>query len=230
MQDQRIEPVGVRARAKASLRQRIVETAMGLFEADGYDAVSTTRIAQAAEVTQRTVFRYFPRKDLIVYAAADEVGAFEAALEAALADGMPPRAAVLAALSATARYCEDHRDAMRSFARLLAGSASLRSSEFDRQSRLEWLCALALESPEAFRARRAIPALRYCMMAGSVMGMIRPVVRDWQAGAPYSLTEAIEHAAAAITALLDYSNTCYEGIPAAATDTRLTCCPFPGPF
>lgn len=212
MQDQMVEPVGVRARAKASLRQRIVETAMELFEADGYDAVSTTRIAEAAEVTQRTVFRYFPRKDLIVYAAADEVMAFEAALETALADAMSPHDALLAALAATARYCEEHRDTMRCFARLLAGSASLRSSEFDRQSRLEWLCALALESADAFRARRDDPALRFCMMAGSVMGMIRPVVRDWQAGAPYSLVEAIERTAITVTALLEYSRTCYKDL------------------
>lgn len=216
MRDQTGEPVGVRAKAKASVRQRIVDAAMRLFDEEGYDAVSTTRIAEAAEVTQRTVFRYFPRKDLIVYAAADEVMAFETALEAALTDGTPPHDAVLAALAATARYCEDHRDVMRNFARLLAGSASLRSSEFDRQARLEWLCALALEGATAFHDRRARPELRCCMMAGSVMGMIRPVVRDWQAGAAYSLVEAMARTTAAVTALLDYAHACYEEIPAVA--------------
>ncbi|MET4898328.1 TetR/AcrR family transcriptional regulator [Sphingomonadaceae bacterium jetA1] len=213
MKDRETGTMGVRAKAKATVRQRIVDAAMRLFGDEGYDAVSTIRIAEAAGVTQRTVFRYFPRKDLIVYAAADEVSAFECALENALDRGDPPHRAVLAALTETAVYCEQHRGAMRAFAALLGGSASLRSSEFDRQLRLEWLCALALAGADAFRARAPDPELRYRMMAGSVIGMTRPVVCHWQAGATYSLVEAIAGTAEAIAALLDHSNACYEKLP-----------------
>lgn len=107
---------------------------------------------------------------------------------------------------------------MRAFASLPSGSASLRSAEFDRQLRLEWLCALALAGGDAFRIRQSESDLRCRMMADSVIGMIRPVVRNWQAGAAYSLVDAIGGTADAIAALLDHSNACYENLAVANYD------------
>ena len=47
-------------------RLRIFETALRLFEAEGYDAVTTARIAEAAEVSEMTFFRHFPTKDALL--------------------------------------------------------------------------------------------------------------------------------------------------------------------
>jgi AcrR family transcriptional regulator len=47
-------------------RLRIFETALRLFEADGYDAVTTARIAEAAEVSEMTFFRHFATKDALL--------------------------------------------------------------------------------------------------------------------------------------------------------------------
>jgi len=48
--------------------QTIVEKAMTLFKANGFDQVSIKQIAKAAVVSEKTVFNYFPYKELIVLA------------------------------------------------------------------------------------------------------------------------------------------------------------------
>jgi AcrR family transcriptional regulator len=66
------EPVGLRERKKQRTREAISTTAIALFVRDGFDQVSITQIADAAEVSRRTLFAYFPTKeDLVVHRFAD---------------------------------------------------------------------------------------------------------------------------------------------------------------
>jgi AcrR family transcriptional regulator len=59
---------GLRERKKARTRALIQEHALRLFLGQGYDATSIEQIADAAEVSPSTVFRYFPTKpDLVIY-------------------------------------------------------------------------------------------------------------------------------------------------------------------
>ena len=48
--------------------QTIVEKAMALFREHGFAGVSVKQIAKAAMVSEKTVFNYFPNKELIVLA------------------------------------------------------------------------------------------------------------------------------------------------------------------
>ena len=50
--------------------QTIVEKAMALFKQHGFAQVSVRQIAKAAVVSEKTVFNYFPYKELIVLAGA----------------------------------------------------------------------------------------------------------------------------------------------------------------
>ncbi|MEU7634936.1 MULTISPECIES: TetR/AcrR family transcriptional regulator [unclassified Streptomyces] len=75
---------GLRERKKIQTRQAIRRAALRLFAAQGYDATPTDRIAEAAEVSPSTVFRYFPAKEDIVLT--DEYNAL-------LADGIRARPA-----------------------------------------------------------------------------------------------------------------------------------------
>ncbi len=50
--------------------QTIVEKALALFKQHGYAKVSVRQIARAALVSEKTVFNYFPYKELIVLAGA----------------------------------------------------------------------------------------------------------------------------------------------------------------
>jgi AcrR family transcriptional regulator len=57
---------------KAATRERIVAAALRLFRTQGFDATTTRDIARAAEIAAGTLFNYFPTKDAIVSAMAEE--------------------------------------------------------------------------------------------------------------------------------------------------------------
>ena len=58
--------LGLRERKKLRTRQLIAETAMRLFVERGFDAVPVAAVARAAEVSEATVFNYFPTKEDLV--------------------------------------------------------------------------------------------------------------------------------------------------------------------
>ena len=47
-------------------RQRLLEAALALFEARGYAQTTTAQIAEAAGVSEMTLFRHFPSKDRLL--------------------------------------------------------------------------------------------------------------------------------------------------------------------
>ncbi len=58
---------GLRERKKARTRETIVRVALELFAEQGYARTTISRIAEAAEVSPRTVSTYFPAKEDIVF-------------------------------------------------------------------------------------------------------------------------------------------------------------------
>lgn len=72
---------GLRERKKARTKAAIQRHAVRLFRAQGYDATTVEQIAEAAEVSASTVFRYFPTKEeLVIWDGYDPIfiSAFEA--------------------------------------------------------------------------------------------------------------------------------------------------------
>ena len=74
---------GLRERKKALTRQRLTDTATQMFLARGFDAVRVTEIAAACEVSEKTVYNYFPTKESLVL---DRWESTAQALRAGLAD------------------------------------------------------------------------------------------------------------------------------------------------
>ena len=58
---------GLRERKKQQTRELIAQTARDLFVAHGFDAVRVAEIAAAADVSEKTVFNYFPTKEDLVF-------------------------------------------------------------------------------------------------------------------------------------------------------------------
>ena len=82
-------PPGLRESNKARTRQAISDVATHLFVTRGFDNVSVADVAHEAEVSRKTVFNYFPRKEDLVFDREDELRAL---VRDALADrgGSPP--------------------------------------------------------------------------------------------------------------------------------------------
>jgi AcrR family transcriptional regulator len=74
---------GLRERKKERTRAVIAETALRLFTERGFGAVSVAEIAHDAEVSEATVFNYFPTKEELVY---NRLEAFEEEMLAAVRD------------------------------------------------------------------------------------------------------------------------------------------------
>src|SRR3954451_10785801 len=63
---------GLRERKKRQTREAIAAAAMELFQARGFEDVTVAEVAQAANVSEKTVFNHFPAKEDLVFFRADD--------------------------------------------------------------------------------------------------------------------------------------------------------------
>jgi AcrR family transcriptional regulator len=75
------QELGLRERKKQRTKELIAATARDLFIERGFEAVTVAEIARAAEVSEATVFNYFPTKEDLLYS---RLEAFEEELVSAV--------------------------------------------------------------------------------------------------------------------------------------------------
>jgi len=145
---------GLRERKKEQTRQAIAETARRLFAERGFDAVTVADVARAADVSQGTVFNYFPTKEDLFYGQMED---FEATLVEAVRDRGQGES-VLAAfrrvmLESSGRLAsEEVADVIAAAARLVAASPALRAREREIVARhTDELAALIADETGAAR-------------------------------------------------------------------------------
>jgi AcrR family transcriptional regulator len=122
---------GLRERKKHQTREAIAHAAMRLFAARGFDAVTVADIARAADVSEKTVFNYFPAKeDLVLHGGEERRAALIEAIRARPAGASvvaPFRAATIEFID---RVQNDPVESIVVVPRLVAASRTLRDRLF----------------------------------------------------------------------------------------------------
>jgi len=173
------QPAGLRERKKAESRLAIVNAALRLFHKRGYGNVTIDEIADLANVSRRSFFRYFPTKeDVVLERRRSQLEAFRQALTSA------PRSVSSTAIirSAFALVADDYR---RNKARILSERAlflsarelRVRDLEIDREFEAAMVDAVVQRSGSRASELRAAR-----FFAAAVMGVVRVVVDEWAAG------------------------------------------------
>jgi AcrR family transcriptional regulator len=158
---------GLRERKKAKTRASIREHALRLFREQGYAATRVEQIAEAAEVSPATFYRYFPTKEDVVLQDDMDVLTLEA-LEAQPA-GLSPLAAVRGAVvSALAGFTQEERERFKQTTELTMAVPEIRARALDEFAR-------SIDVIAAVLARRAgrksdDPGVR--ALAGAILGVI----------------------------------------------------------
>jgi AcrR family transcriptional regulator len=136
-----MESGSLRQRQKDKLMRRIDEVAQRLFEDSGFEATTVRAIAEAAETSPRTVFRYFGSKEGLVFWTADRL---LAQLRAFLAERPMQEPAYDALKHAMRAYTDvvgpQRPDVIRRL-RLISKSAELLKRQ--AEIREEWIDALS---------------------------------------------------------------------------------------
>jgi AcrR family transcriptional regulator len=156
---------GLRERKKARTRAAIRDHALRLIAEQGYDATTVEQIAEAAEVSPSTFFRYFPTKEDVVLQ--DDMDLLWIDALRAQPAGLTPIAAMRAALhEAFANMSEDDLAVLRQTMDLAAIPA-VRARMLDEFARTTQVLATAI----AERSGRAPDDFAVVTVAGAVLGV-----------------------------------------------------------
>jgi len=166
-------PVGGRPRATDALT--ITEVSLALFERDGYDATTVDAIAKAAGISRRTLFRYFPSKNDIVWGDfSAQVARFRDALFSAPAEE-PTMQVLRRSVVAFNDYGPEAEPELRTRMRLITTVPALQGHAMLRHE--EWCTAIA----DFVATRRGVPphALEPTAVAQAALGTSTAAFRVW---------------------------------------------------
>jgi len=166
---------GLRERKKARTRAAIRAHALRLFREQGYDATTVDQIAEAADVSPSTFFRYFPTKEDVVLQDDFDLLAIDA-FEAQPANLPPVAAFRAAAQQAFAALGEDELATLRETAKLTLTVPEIRARAMDEFVRTIEVIAEAV----ARRSGRDPNDFGVRTLAGAIVGVIMAATMPWQ--------------------------------------------------
>ena len=155
---------GLRERKKLQTRQLIADASWALFSERGFDRVTVAEVARRADVSEATVFNYFPTKEDLVY---HRMEAFEEELLDAVR-GRSPGESVVAAFGGF----------------VLAPRGALASNDPAAVERLAAVTRVITGSPALLAREREIFERFTSSLAGLIAedaGMQRDAVEPWVA-------------------------------------------------
>ena len=188
---------GLRERKKARTRAAIREHALRLFREQGYAATTVDQIAEAADVSPSTFFRYYPTKEDVVLQDELDVLAL-GAFEEQSADLSPVAAFRAAAREAFASLDEDDLAKLRETAELTLTVPELRARAMDEFTRTISVIAEAA----ARRSGRDSNDFAVRILAGAIVGVIMAATMPWtQLAAAQPATDMLDRIDAALAQL-----------------------------
>jgi AcrR family transcriptional regulator len=189
---------GLRERKKEQKRERLQQAAFELFAARGFDHVTVDEVAEHAEVSKSTLFRYFETKeDLLLANSREHRDALLAALAARPADE-PVLRSLREALESLARDFQADRGRAVLRSQIMSGSPSLASRSAERQ--MAWEDGLAAVILPRLQGRDDAET-RAAVLAGAAMAAVRVATRRWLATDDDS--QMIDHVLEALDVLAD---------------------------
>ncbi|MFI9229122.1 TetR/AcrR family transcriptional regulator [Streptomyces rimosus] len=181
---------GLRERKKIQTRQAIRRAAYRLFEEQGYDATPVDRIAEAADVSPSTVFRYFPTKEDIVLT--DEYDPMlEAGLRARPSDEPMIESLRHVTVEALRRITVEERTELVQRARLMREVPAIRGRMAENTARDTDMISAVL----AERSGRPADGLEIRVIAAALLAALQEALMRWVAdGQRDDLEELIDRA------------------------------------
>ena len=162
---------GLRERKKAKTRAVIREQALRLFREQGYQATTVEQIAEAAEVSPSTFFRYFPTKEDVVLQ--DDFDPIAIEKFEAQPRGLHPVTALRTAIrEAFAEVPADELEQWRELIRLTVAVPELRARTLDEFTRSVTMAAELI----AKRQGRDPADFAVRTVAGAVVGVALSVM------------------------------------------------------
>jgi AcrR family transcriptional regulator len=188
-----------RQERKQQTRRVIQEQALRLFLADGYDATTVERIAEAAGVSHMTFFRHFPTKESVV--ADDDYDPLIAALIRDRPASEPPLTAIRRALvGALQAMPTAEQNQLRVRTQLLVETPALRGRLWENQLNTQELFAAALAARER-GVEAASPELRLRVLAGAALATFTTALTTWVTSPEHTtLPDLIDEAFTALQA------------------------------
>jgi AcrR family transcriptional regulator len=188
----------LRERKKAQTRAAIQSHALRLFREQGYDATTIEQIIEAADVSETTLFRYFPTKeDLVLQDNYDPL--IVAAYQAQPAD-LPPVPAVRATFRALfAQMSAEQQAEQRERVALVLSVPKLRAAMLDQFAKAMQLLASAMAEragrrPDDFAVRTVAGAV-----VGAMMAVLAAMADDPDADLASLIDQAIAHLEAGLS-------------------------------
>lgn len=166
--------MGLRERKKQQTRKAIFETAARLFAERGFDEVTVSDVARVAELSDMTVFNYFPTKEDLFFGGMEffEERLLEAVRERSVGE-TPLRAFARVVLESCERLGDrENAQVIAKVARLIAASPSLQAREREIVARY----TQALVQILAAEARGTGSDLERWAVASALMGVHRALV------------------------------------------------------
>jgi AcrR family transcriptional regulator len=186
--------LGLRERKKLAAMRRIQEVALDLFDMRGFDNVTIEEIADAAEVSPSSVYRYFGTKEQVVLWDEVDVNLFDA-VEAELASHPPVDAMRLAISAVMPRYFDRDDDLARRKTRYALEEPALRAAVLEQTDELTQRVAKAL----ARASGQPVDELEPQVIATTLIWAMMAAAHHWHAhGYRTSIFAELERALAIV--------------------------------